>query len=229
MYVNDTDMNVLEGLQTRVNSGDEILLLPVIAGGAASESLIPDERRKEMTLDDKEIDRYGKHLLLRQIGVKGQKKIKAARVLIIGAGALGSPVALYLGAAGVGTIGIADFDEVSIGNLQSQVIHGTRDINRPKAASAKDSIRAINPLVRVETYHMKLEAENIESVIGDYDVIVDATDNYAARYLINDACVLLGKPLVFGAMYQFEGHVTIYDAKKDPVFAASSHLRRLPD
>ena len=218
VYVNDTDMNVLEELQTRVNSGDEILLLPVIAGGAASESLIPDERRKEMTLDDKEIDRYGKHLLLRPIGVKGQKKIKAARVLIIGAGALGSPVALYLGAAGVGTIGIADFDEVSIGNLQSQVIHGTRDINRPKAASAKDSIRAINPLVRVETYHMKLEAENIESVIGDYDVIVDATDNYAARYLINDACVLLGKPLVFGAMYQFEGHVTIYDAKKGPCF-----------
>lgn len=218
VYVNDTDMNALEGLRTKVSSGDEILLLPVIAGGASSGSLISDERRKEVILDDKEIDRYGKHLLLREIGVKGQKKIKAARVLIIGAGALGSPVALYLGAAGVGTIGIADFDEVSIGNLQSQIIHGTRDINRPKVASAKDSIRIVNPLVRVETYHIKLEAENIEAIIEDFDVIVDATDNYAARYLINDACVLLGKPLVFGAMYQFEGIVTVYDARKGPCF-----------
>lgn len=217
-YVNDTNINALEGLQTKVQDGDELLLLPVIAGGASPESIISDERRKEVTLDDKEIDRYGKHLLLREIGVKGQKKIKAAKVLIIGAGGLGSSAALYLGAAGVGTIGIADFDEVSIGNLQSQILHGTRDINRPKAASAKDAIRAVNPLVKAETYQMKLEAENIESVIKGYDVVVDATDNYPARYLINDACALLGKPLVFGAMYQFEGHVTVYDAVKGPCF-----------
>lgn len=218
IYVNDKNVNALAGLQTKVSSDDEILLLPVIAGGAPYESLISDERRKEVVLCDKEIDRYGKHLLLREIGVKGQKKIKAAKVLIIGVGGLGSPIALYLGAAGVGTIGIADFDEVSIGNLQSQIAHGTRDVDRPKAASAKDAIRLINPLIKVEAYNMKLDADNIESVIADYDVIVDATDNYAARYLINDACVLSGKPVVFGAMYQFEGLVTVYDAGKGPCF-----------
>ena len=216
VYVNDQNINVLDGLQTKLGDRDELLLLPVIAGGALSESIIPKERRKEIKLDDKEIDRYGKHLMLREIGVKGQKKIKAAKVLVIGAGALGSPIALYLAVAGVGTIGIADFDEVSVTNLNSQVIHGTRDINRPKAASAKDSIRAINPLVKVETYQEKLGAENIEGIIEDYDVVVDATDNYPARYLINDACVLMGKPVVFGAMYQFEGYVTVYDAKIGP-------------
>lgn len=218
VYVNDRNIDVLKGLQTRVDSSDEILLLPVIAGGAASVSIIPEERRKEIKLDDKEIDRYGRHLMLREIGVKGQKKIKAAKVLIIGAGGLGSPVALYLGAAGIGNIGIVDIDEVAVANLQSQIVHGTRDIGRPKVASARDSIRAVNPLVKVETYHVKLDAENIESIAADYDVIVDATDNYTARYLINDVCVLLGKPVVFGAMYQFEGYVTVYDAKKGPCF-----------
>lgn len=218
VYVNDKNMDVMEGLQTKVDSGDEVLLLPVIAGGAPSESIISEDRRKEVKLDDKEIDRYGKHLMLREIGVKGQKKIKAAKVLIIGAGGVGSPIALYLGAAGIGTIGVADFDEVAVTNLQSQVVHGTRDINRPKVASARDSIRAINPLVKVETYNLKLDAANIESIVTDYDVVVDATDNYAARYLINDVCVLLGKPVVFGAMYQFEGYVTVYDARKGPCF-----------
>ena len=218
VYVNDRNMDVMEGLQTKVDSGDEILLLPVIAGGAQAESIISEERRKEIKLDDKEIDRYGKHLMLREIGVKGQKKIKAAKVLIIGAGGLGSPIALYLGAAGVGSIGIADFDEVDVTNLQSQVVHGTRDLGRPKVASAKDSIRAVNPLVKVETYHVMLDAANIESIAVDYDVVVDATDNYAARYLINDVCVLLGKTVVFGAMYQFEGYVTVYDARKGPCF-----------
>lgn len=218
VYINHIDINASEGLETKVRSGDEIILLPVIAGGAPGKSIIADERRKAVLLDNKEIDRYEKHLLLKEIGVKGQKKIKAAKVLIAGAGALGSPIALYLGAAGVGTIGIADFDEVSMSNLQSQIAHGTRDINRPKAASARDSIRQINPLIKVETYQIKLDAESIESVIEDYDVIVDATDNYAARYVINDACALSGKPLVFGAMYQFEGYVTVYDADKGPCF-----------
>lgn len=218
VYINEKNIDTLNGMQTKVENNDEILLLPVIAGGAASKSIIPDERRKEIKLDDKEIDRYGKHLMLREIGVKGQKKIKAAKVLIVGAGSLGAPAALYLGAAGVGNIGIVDFDNVEVTNLQSQVIHGTRDINRPKAASARDSIRAINPFVKVETYQVKLNAENIESIVENYDVIVDATDNYAARYLINDVSVLLGKPVVFGAIYQLEGYVTVYDAGKGPCF-----------
>lgn len=218
IYINDNNINTLEGLQTKVSAGDEVLLLPVIAGGAPVESVISEERRKETKLEDKEIDRYGKHLMLRDIGVKGQKRIKAAKVLIIGAGGLGSPIALYLGAAGVGTIGVADFDEVSLGNLQNQIVHGNRDVNRPKVASVKDSIRAVNPLVKVETYNVKLDAENIGSIVEDYDVVVDATDNYATRYVINDACVLLEKPLVFGAMYQYEGQVTVYDARKGPCF-----------
>jgi adenylyltransferase/sulfurtransferase len=218
VYVNGTGIGSLDGLATKVTDGDEILLLPVIAGGSGVQSVISDERRKEVTLDDKEIDRYGKHLLLRQIGVKGQKRIKASKVLVCGAGSLGSPVVLYLAAAGVGTIGIADFDEVSLGNLQSQIAHGTRDVNRPKTASVRDSIRAVNPLVKVETYAQKLDGDNIESIVEDYDVVVDATDNYTARYLINDACVLFKKPLVFGAIYQFEGYVTVYDAQTGPCF-----------
>ena len=128
--------------------------------------------------------------MLREISVKGQKRIRAAKVVVIGLGALGSPVVQYLAAAGVGTLGIIDFDEVSLGNLQSQVIHGTRDVNRPKTASARDTIRAINPKVQVVVENVKVEADNIEELIEDYDVVVDCTDNYKSRYLISDACVL---------------------------------------
>ena len=217
VFVNETQIKEPE-YDTTLKENDRILLLPVIAGGAPVESIISDERRKEVTLDDSEIERYNKHLMLRDIGVKGQKRIKAARVLVIGLGSLGSPVVQYLAAAGVGTIGIADFDEVSLGNLQSQVIHTTRDVRRPKTASAKDTIKAINPKIKIEIVSEKIEAENISEIISGYDVIVDCTDNYPARYLINDACVLSGKPLVFGAVYQFEGRVSVFDAKNGPCF-----------
>lgn len=216
VYVNDAKIEKEEDLDTPLQAEDRVLLLPVIAGGAPVESVISEERRKEVALDDAEIDRFNKHLMLREIGVKGQKRIKAAKVLIAGLGALGSPVVQYLAAAGVGTLGIVDFDEVSVGNLQSQVIHGTRDIHRPKSASARDTIRAINPKIKVEVISEKLEAENITDIIQDYDVIVDCTDNYKARYLINDACVLAGKPVVFGAIYQFEGQVSVFNAKLGP-------------
>jgi adenylyltransferase/sulfurtransferase len=218
IFVNDDNITDLNGLDTKVSDNDEITFLPIIAGGAPKESIIPDERRKAALLDDKEIDRYSKHLMLREVGVKGQKRIKASKVLIMGLGALGSPIAMYLAAAGVGTIGLADYDEVSITNLQNQIAHGTRDLKRPKTASAKDSIRAINPLVKVEIHSDKISADNIEEIISPYDVIVDATDNYPARYLINDAAVLMGKPVVFGAIYQFEGIVTIYDGATSPCF-----------
>lgn len=197
---------------------DALLLLPAIAGGAPTESIISDERRKAVSLDDGEIDRYGKHLMLREIGVKGQKRIKAAKVVIIGAGALGSPVIQYLAAAGVGTIRVVDFDEVSLSNLQNQVIHRTRDMHRPKVASAKDTIKGINPKLQIETLNEKVEADNIEAIIRDFDVVVDCTDNYKARYLISDACVLLGKPLVFGAIYQYEGQVSVFDAVQGPCY-----------
>ena len=160
---------------------------------------------------------------MQEIGVKGQKRLKAAKVLIVGAGGLGTPLAQYLAAAGVGTIGIIDNDEVEESNLQRQVIHGTRDIGRPKVASAKDSIKQINPLVKVETYNMRLTAENAEDIISEYDVVADASDNYPTRYLVNDTCVLLGKPDVFGAMYQFEGQVSVYYAKEGPCFRCMYH------
>ena len=192
---------------------EELLLLPAIAGGAPEGSIIPEERRKEVSLDDAEIDRFNKHLLLREIGVKGQKRIKAARVCVIGAGALGSPVIQYLAAAGVGTIKVVAHDTVALGNLQSQVIHTARDVKRPKVASARDTIRNINRNITVIDENLKVDAENIASVIEGFDLVIDCTDNYPARYLINDACVLAGIPLVYGAIYQFEGQVSVFGYK----------------
>lgn len=218
IYLNDENITGRENWSTQPGEGDELLLLPTIAGGAPTQSVISDERRKEAALDDSEIERYNKHLMLREIGVKGQKRIKAAKVIVIGAGALGSPVIQYLAAAGIGTIGVVDFDEVVLGNLQSQVIHGKRDIHRPKTASARDTIKAINPGIQINVLSVKAEADNIKELIEDYDVVIDCTDNYPARYLINDACVLTGKPYVSGAIYQFEGRVTVYDAKQGPCY-----------
>ncbi|MDN2605486.1 HesA/MoeB/ThiF family protein [Klebsiella variicola] len=171
-------------------------------------SIIPDDRRSELT--HAEIARYSRHLLLPEVGLEGQKRLKAARVLLIGTGGLGAPVALYLAAAGVGKLGIVDFDFVDISNLQRQIIHSTKDINRPKVASAKDKIKAINPEIQVETYNTTLSSKNALEIIREYDLVVDGTDNYPTRYLINDACVLLGKPLVYGSIFQFEGQASVF-------------------
>lgn len=218
IYAGNEDRTETDKWYKELKSDDELLLLPAIAGGAPVQSLISDERRKEVSFDDSEIERFGKHLLLREIGVKGQKRIKAAKVAVIGAGALGSPVIQYLAAAGVGTIKVVDHDEVSLENLQSQVIHSSRDIKRPKVASAKDKVRNINRNIVFEAENIKLEADNIESVIEGFDVVVDCTDNYKARYLINDACALLGIPLVFGAIYQYEGQVGIFNLDGGPCY-----------
>jgi adenylyltransferase/sulfurtransferase len=216
VFVNDENIRDLNGFDSSLKGGDEVILIPAIAGGSGLESVLGDRKGEKLTND--EITRYSRHLLLQEIGVKGQKRLKAAKVLIVGAGGLGTPLAQYLAAAGVGTIGIIDFDEVEVTNLQRQVIHGTRDVGRPKVASAKDSIKQINPLVKVETYNTKLTAENAEEIISQYDVVADASDNYPTRYLVNDTCVLLGKPDVFGAMYQFEGQVSVYYAEHGPCY-----------
>lgn len=216
VFVGEKNIKNLNGYETEVEDGDEIMLIPAIAGGSAKDSVLKEEVKEK--LDNDEITRYSRHLLLQEVGVKGQKRLKAAKVLIVGLGGLGTPLAQYLAAAGVGTIGLVDFDEVEASNLQRQVIHGTRDVGRPKVASARDAIKAINPLVKVETYQMLLTAENAMDIIADYDVVADATDNYKTRYLINDACVLLGKPDVFGAMYQFEGQTSVYYAKEGPCY-----------
>jgi adenylyltransferase/sulfurtransferase len=216
LYHNDEPLTLPQDERLPLADGDRLLLLPIVAGGAGKASIISDQRRKEQTLDEQEVERYGNHLLLKDISVKGQKRLKAARVLIVGLGSLGSAAAQYLAAAGVGTLGLADFDMVSLSNLQTQVLHSTRDVRRPKVASAKDSLRAINPRITIETYNLRLDGENVDDLVQNYDVVVDATDNYKARYLINDSCTLQGIPVVFGAMYQFEGRVTVYDGKSGP-------------
>ncbi|GHV75770.1 molybdenum cofactor biosynthesis protein MoeB [Spirochaetia bacterium] len=176
---------------------------------------------KERTLTDltnEEIGRYSRHLLLAEVGIEGQKRLKASRVLIVGTGGLGAPLALYLAAAGVGKLGIVDFDFVEESNLQRQVIHGTRDVGRPKVASAKDRIKSINPYCDVVIYNTMLSSENALDILKDYDVVADGTDNYQTRYLVNDACVLLGIPNVYGSIFQFEGQASVFYAKEGPCY-----------
>src|SRR5437660_9643606 len=148
-----------------------------------------------------------------EVGVDGQRKLKAAKVLCIGAGGLGSPVAMYLAAAGVGTLGLVDFDVVDFSNLQRQILHGTPDVGRPKLASARDRLNAINPEIEIETYEVALSSQNALDLFRPYDVIVDGTDNFPTRYLVNDACVLLGKPNAYGSIFRFEGQASVFGAK----------------
>ncbi|MBR5421200.1 MAG: molybdopterin-synthase adenylyltransferase MoeB [Lachnospiraceae bacterium] len=216
VFLNSENIRALQGFDTAVKDGDELMLIPAIAGGAPEDSVTGERKGESLTND--EITRYSRHLLLKEIGVKGQKKLKDAKVLIVGLGGLGTPLAQYLAAAGVGTLGLIDADKVDVTNLQRQVIHGTRDVGRPKVASAKDSIKQINPLVKVEIYNERLTAENAADIIAPYDVVADASDNYPTRYLVNDACVLQGKPDVFGAMFQFEGQASVYYAKEGPCY-----------
>jgi sulfur-carrier protein adenylyltransferase/sulfurtransferase len=166
------------------------------------------EPAAELTRD--EVARYSRHLIIPDLGLDGQKRLKNARVLVIGAGGLGSPTLLYLAAAGVGTIGVVEFDVVDESNLQRQIIHGQSDIGRSKAQSAKDSILEINPLVNVVLHELRLEPENAVELFEQYDLILDGTDNFATRYLVNDAAVLAGKPYVWGSIYRFEGQVSVF-------------------
>jgi adenylyltransferase/sulfurtransferase len=166
------------------------------------------EPADELTRD--EVARYSRHLIIPDLGVDGQKRLKNARVLVIGAGGLGAPALLYLAAAGVGRIGVVDFDVVDESNLQRQIIHGTADVGRPKAQSARDSIAAINPLVEVRLHEFRLQASNAVELFAQYDLILDGTDNFATRYLVNDAAVLAGKPYIWGSIYRFEGQVSVF-------------------
>ena len=174
------------------------------------------EPADELTTD--EIRRYSRHLIIPDVGVEGQKRLKNAKVLSVGAGGLGSPTLLYLAAAGVGTLGIVEFDVVDESNLQRQVIHGQSDIGRPKAESAADKIREINPYVNVVIHNTALDRDNIFDIFQQYDLIVDGTDNFATRYLVNDAAVLLDKPYVWGSIYRFDGQVSVYWAKHGPCY-----------
>jgi sulfur-carrier protein adenylyltransferase/sulfurtransferase len=172
----------------------------------------------EPGLSRDEVLRYSRHLLMPEVGLEGQKKLKAARVLMIGAGGLGSPLGLYLAAAGVGTIGIVDSDVVDATNLQRQLLHSTADIGRSKIDSAKERLSGLNPHLQIETYGSRLASDNALDILRRYDLIVDGTDNFPTRYLVNDACVLLGKPNVYGSIFRFEGQVSVFDARIGPCY-----------
>ena len=174
------------------------------------------EPAAELSVD--EIRRYSRHLIIPDVAVTGQKRLKNAKVLCVGAGGLGSPALMYLAAAGVGTLGIVEFDTVDESNLQRQIIHGQRDIGRPKAESAADSVREINPYVNVVIHNTALDNDNVFEIFGQYDLIVDGTDNFATRYLVNDACVLLGKPYVWGSIYRFDGQASVFWAEHGPCY-----------
>ncbi|HVX39044.1 MAG TPA: molybdopterin-synthase adenylyltransferase MoeB [Gemmatimonadaceae bacterium] len=171
-----------------------------------------------MVLSRDELLRYSRHLILPDVALAGQERIKAARVLLVGAGGLGSPAALYLAAAGVGTIGLVDFDVVDMSNLQRQVLHGTSQVGRPKLESARERIADINPHVNLETYETRLTSANALDIMSKYDIVVDGTDNFATRYLTNDACVMLGKPNVYGSIFRFEGQASVFATPDGPCY-----------
>ena len=232
IYVNDEDIRYLEKEQTVVKADDTISIIPSVAGGVATSAeatlgkpataetartgLHPERELPE--LSNEEIKRYSRHLIMPEVGIEAQKKLKAAKVLCIGAGGLGSPAALYLAAAGVGTLGIVDFDTVDFSNLQRQILHGTPDVGRSKLESAKDKLNAINPNVKIETYETALSSENALELFAPYDVILDGTDNFPTRYLVNDACVLLGKPNAYGSIFRFEGQASVFATKAGPCY-----------
>jgi adenylyltransferase/sulfurtransferase len=172
----------------------------------------------ETVLTPEELRRYSRHTLLPEFGMAGQEKLRAARVLLVGLGGLGSPSAMYLAAAGVGTLGLVEFDTVDESNLQRQIIHGTSDIGRPKIDSAADRLREINPHVALELHRAPLDASNALDLIRAYDVVVDGTDNFSTRYLVNDACVMTGTPNVYGSVFRFEGQASIFAAPGGPCY-----------
>ncbi len=226
VYVNDEDIRHANGPDTPVKEGDTILIVPSIAGGAAVLDEIagkdaggPEAGIPELPmLSNEEVARYSRHLIMPEVGMTGQRKLKAASVLMIGTGGLGAPLGMYLAAAGVGRLGLVDFDVVDASNLQRQIIHGTKDVGRPKIASARDRIEDINPHVEIETHDTKLTSANALNLFVNYDVIVDGTDNFPTRYLVNDACVLTGKPNVYGSIFRFEGQASVFWAERGPCY-----------
>ncbi len=216
-FVGDTDAFLLKGGATPVSEETEIRIVPSIAGGAGNAALdLPNA--ESMSLSQDEVLRYSRHLIMPEVAMDGQKRLKAASVLCIGTGGLGAPIALYLAAAGVGRIGLVDFDTVDYTNLQRQVIHGTKDVGRPKIESARETLTDINPEISIETHEEMLTSENALRLFQDYDIIIDGTDNFPTRYLVNDACVLLGKPNVYGSIFRFEGQATVFWAEKGPCY-----------
>ncbi len=214
IYVNSKEISTLDGAATKLSQGDQVAVIPALAGGAPDAPANGASQAREdptsYALTPERVMRYSRHIIMPSVGSVGQRKLFDSKVLIIGAGGLGSPVALYLALAGVGTLGIVDFDVVDLSNLQRQILHQTDDIDKPKVQSARETLEAYNPDVRVITHNEPLHSENALAIIGQYDIVVNGADNFAVRYLVNDACVFLKKPLVDGSILVFDGQATVY-------------------
>src|ERR1051325_1937195 len=215
VYLNDEDIRYLEKEKTPVKPGDSLSIVPSVAGGAGAGF---ETRPATTELNADEIKRYSRHLIMPEVGVDGQKKLKAGSVLCIGAGGLGSPAAMYMAAAGVGRIGIVDFDVVDFSNLQRQLLHGTSSVGKSKLASARDRLHDLNPHIDIDTYETTVTSDNALDLFKDYDVILDGTDNFPTRYLVNDACVLTGKPNAYGSIFRFEGQASVFGTKEGPCY-----------
>lgn len=207
VYINREDIRTQEGLDTKVNEGAEIRIIPSIAGG-----------NDAPVFNHKEFRRYSRHFTLPEVGVDGQKKLKSAKVLIVGMGGLGCPVSLYLTAAGIGTIGIVDFDVIDETNLQRQILYGVGNVGQPKLKVAKERLNDLNPYVEIILHEEPLTSENALDIIKNYDIVVDGTDNFPTRYLVNDACVFLNKPNVYGSIFRFDGQASVFHHDGGPCY-----------
>lgn len=205
IYLNNREISLLQGIETPISEGDQVALIPAMAGGADGDGVAAP-----MALTPEQVMRYSRHLIMPQVGSQGQRKLMEARVLTIGAGGLGSPATVYLALAGVGTLGIVDFDVVELSNLQRQILHQSSDIGKPKVVSARESLARYNPEVKVVVHETPLTSDNALDIFSGYDIIVNGADNFPTRYLVNDACVLLGKPLVDGSVLLFDGQATVF-------------------
>jgi adenylyltransferase/sulfurtransferase len=212
IYVNDEDIRYLSKSETPVGETDVVSIVPSIAGGSTA------VLEQDVQFTHEEIKRYSRHLIMPEVGMAGQAKLKKAGVLLIGTGGLGSPLGMYLAAAGVGRIGLVDFDIVDSSNLQRQVIYSTSDVGRPKIQVAAERLSGINPHIQVDLHETRLSSENALDLFQGYDIVVDGTDNFPTRYLVNDACVILGKPNVYGSIFRFEGQVSVFYAKEGPCY-----------
>lgn len=213
VYVNEEDIRYIDKEKTPVQEGDTISIVPSIAGGVET-----SEDVQKVNLSNEEIRRYSRHLIMPEVGMDGQRKLKAGSVLMIGAGGLGSPTGLYLAAAGVGKLGIVDFDTVDESNLQRQVLYSTDQVGESKLAMAAKRLQGLNPHVHIETYEQHLNSENALDLFREYDVVVDGTDNFPTRYLVNDACILTGKPNVYGSIFRFEGQASVFGLDDGPCY-----------
>ncbi|MEX2238951.1 MAG: ubiquitin-like small modifier protein 1 [Dehalococcoidia bacterium] len=208
VYVNNKEISMLDGRETKVKEGDEVAVIPAIAGGSSNGATQTEPATRTLTPD--EVSRYSRHIIMAQVGSLGQRKLLNSKVVIIGAGGLGSPVAIYLALAGVGTIGLVDYDVVDVSNLQRQLLHQNDDVGKPKTQSGRETLLAYNPNITVNEHVAGINSSNAFEIIKDYDVVVNGADNFATRYLVNDAAYLSGKTLVDGAILLFDGQANVY-------------------